>query len=220
MITRRAALAAGIAAAVSLYLGPAVASADPVSPPGPVSWNVAMDGGDVIVHTDAGTLSNEDHHLVVRDAGGNLVDSVPLAIEQNGVEHPVDAAITGDTARLTPDMRPESAVSVLPVFRQADLPAAVASVKDNITLTAAVGGFLGAAAGLVTGCLLGAAVGAAVSAPAALLFGFGPLAGCVGGAVLVGTTSSLTGTAIGGLGAVAANTPQFIELLNAPPKKS
>jgi hypothetical protein len=59
--------------------------------------------------------------------------------------------------------------------------------------------------------------GAVISAPAALLFGAGPVAGCIGGALLVGAGASLAGTAIGGLGAMAANADPFITLLNAPP---
>ncbi|MGB3772299.1 MAG: hypothetical protein WBF79_03400 [Rhodococcus sp. (in: high G+C Gram-positive bacteria)] len=101
--------------------------------------------------------------------------------------------------------------------QNADLPAAVSGVKDNITTTAALGGYLGGAAGLVGGCLLGGAVAGVVSAPAALLFGAGPLAGCVGGALLLGSTSALGGTAIGGLGSAAANAGTFVTLLNQPP---
>ncbi|NED68524.1 spore germination protein, partial [Streptomyces sp. SID10244] len=80
-----------------------------------------------------------------------------------------------------------------PVPHKVDLSAAVAGVKDNITLTAAIGGFLGAAAGLVGGCLLGAVAAGVVSAPAVLLFGAGPLAGCIGGALLLGSGASLAG---------------------------
>ncbi|WP_283235425.1 hypothetical protein [Rhodococcus sp. Q] len=39
----------------------------------------------------------------------------------------------------------------------------------------------------------------------------------MGGALLVGSGASLLGTAVGGLGAVAANAQPFITLLNAPP---
>ena len=102
---------------------------------------------------------------------------------------------------------------------QVDLPAAVSGTKDNVTTTAAIGGYIGGATGIVGGCLLGAAVAGVVSAPAALLFGAGPLAGCVGGALLLGSTGALGGTAIGGLGSVAANAGQFGALLNAPPVK-
>ncbi|MGU3432981.1 hypothetical protein ACNHUS_08170 [Actinomycetes bacterium M1A6_2h] len=98
-----------------------------------------------------------------------------------------------------------------------DLPAAVSGVKDNITTTAAIGGYVGGATGIVTGCVLGGLAAGVVSAPAALLFGAGPLAGCIGGAVLLGSTGALAGTAIGGLGSTAANVGPFTQLLNQPP---
>lgn len=141
---------------------------------------------------------------------------MPQSIAVDGFAHPVAAQINGRTATLTTDTSPAAATPVTLPLRQVDLPSASAGVKDNITLTAAVGGFLGAA-GLVGGCLLGAVAGAVISAPAALLFGAGPLAGCIGGALLVGAGAPLAGTAIGGLGAMAANADPFITLLNAPP---
>ncbi|NDV10176.1 hypothetical protein GXW84_38105 [Rhodococcus sp. IEGM 248] len=213
-MTKLMAVAAMTIASMGIVAG--TAYADPAPTPG-VGWNVTSNGNQVIVDTAAGSLSNENNHLVIRDAAGALVDSVPLAIAVDGVSHPVAAQIDGHTATLTTDTSPAAATPVSLPLQQVDLPAAVASVKDNITLTAAVGGFLGAASGLVGGCLLGAIAGGVVSAPAALLFGAGPVAGCIGGALLVGAGASLAGTAIGGLGAMAANAQPFMTLLNQPP---
>lgn len=114
----------------------------------------------------------------------------------------------------------EVAPSPTAAFEQnVDLPAAVSGVRDNITTTATIGGYIGGATGLVGGCLLGGAAAGVVSAPAALLFGAGPVAGCVGGALLLGSTGALAGTAVGGLGSAAANAGTFVQLLNQPPKK-
>lgn len=211
-------MAAAAMTIASMGIAAGTAYADPAPAPAPgVGWNVTSNGNQVIVDTAAGSLSNENNHLVVRDAAGALVDSVPLAIAVDGVSHPVAAQIDGHTATLTTDTSPAAATPVSLPLQQVDLPAAVANVKDNITLTAAVGGFLGAASGLVGGCLLGAIAGGIVSAPAALLFGAGPVAGCIGGALLVGAGASLAGTAIGGLGALGANAQPFMTLLNQPP---
>lgn len=219
-LTRFAATSALVIAAMTTAMG--TSYADPAPAPAPVGWNVSQSGEQVIVDTSAGSLSNENNHLVVRDADGALVDSVPLALAFDGFSHPVAADIDGNHAVLTADLSPVSATPVstqLPGLQQVDLPAAVSGVKDNLSLTASVGGFLGAATGIVGGCLLGALAAGTVSAPALLLFGIAPLAGCVGGALLLGSTASLAGTAIGGLGALAANAGPFITLLNAPPAK-
>lgn len=210
------AVAAITIASMGIVAGTAHADPAPATPPG-VGWNLTRNGDQVIIDTTAGSLSTENNHLIIRDASGATVESVPLSIAVNGFAHPVAAQINGRTATLTTNTNPAAATPVNLPLRQVDLPAATAGVKDNITLTAAVGGFLGAATGLVGDCLLGAVAGAVISAPAALLFGAGPVAGCIGGALLVGAGASLAGTAIGGLGAMAANADPFITLLNAPP---
>ena len=173
---------------------------------------------DVIVTTDGGTFQKVAGQLRLLDAKGAVVESVPLTIAVDDWAHPVQAQVTDHSAQLRLDTNPLLA-RFQPIKRNADLAGAVSGIAPNITLTAAIGGYVGAAAGLVTGCLLGAVAAGVVSAPAALLFGAGPLAGCVGGALLLGTTSGLAGTAIGGLGAVIANVGPFIQLLNQPPKK-
>lgn len=219
-LTRFAATSALVIAAMTTAMG--TSYADPAPAQAPVGWNVTKNGDQVIVDTSAGTLSNENNHLVVRDASGALVDSVPLAIAVDGFSHPVAADIDGTHAVLTADVSPAAATPVstsLPGLQQVDLPAAVAGVKDNLSLSATVGGYLGAATGIVGGCILGAIAVGVVSAPTVVLFGPGAIAGCIGGALLLGSTASLAGTAIGGLGALVGNAGQFITLLNAPPVK-
>ncbi|MDV8024438.1 hypothetical protein [Rhodococcus sp. IEGM 1330] len=218
-LTRFAATSALVIAAMTTAMGTAYADPAP-APAAAVGWNVTQAGNQVLVDTTAGTLSNEDNHLVVRDANGALVDSVPLAIAADGFSHPVAAVIDGNHATLTADVSPAAATPVstsLPGLQQVDLPAAVAGVKDNLALSASVGGFLGAATGLVGGCVLGALAMGVVSAPTVVLFGPGTIAGCIGGALLLGSTASLAGTAVGGLSAIASNAAPFVQLLNAPP---
>ncbi|MCJ0976884.1 hypothetical protein MTX35_04115 [Rhodococcus sp. ARC_M12] len=218
-LTRFAATSALVIAAMTTAMGTAYADPAPALAT-PVGWNVTQAGNQVLVDTTAGTLSNEDNHLVVRDANGALVDSVPLAIAADGFSHPVAAVIDGNHATLTADVSPAAATPVsasLPGLQQVDLPAAVAGVKDNLSLTASVGGFLGAATGIVGGCLLGIITGVVVTAPVATLLGAGPIGGCVIGAIALGAIGSLAGTSAGGLGAVIGNAGQFIQLLNAPP---
>ncbi|MDG3010559.1 hypothetical protein G4X40_10405 [Rhodococcus sp. D2-41] len=185
-------------------------------------WNLARQGDHVVLRTDSGSLTSEDGHLVVRNAAGNAAAAVPLAyavISEPGKVFPVAARIDDDTATLTPSRTADAGLSAkVPGLHPADLNSAVAAVKDPIGLTSQIGGFVGAAAGIVGGCVLGAAAAGVVSAPAVELLGAGPLAGCVGGALLLGTTAGLAGTAIGGLGGVAANAQPFLQKLNEPAK--
>ncbi|MDG3012726.1 hypothetical protein G4X40_21540 [Rhodococcus sp. D2-41] len=207
----------GLAQAAPPAASPATASAPAATHTADgVGWSVTRTGQHVTVRTESGSLAVESGRLVVRDDRGTIVEAVPLALEHAGNLYPVAAHVDGRQATLAASRTPSPLSARL---HQVDLPAAVGGVRDAIGLTASVGGFLGAATGLVGGCLLGATAAGVVSAPAALLFGAGPLAGCVGGALLVGTTASLAGTAVGGIGSALANAPQFIRLLNAPPAK-
>ena len=211
------ALAIMVIASMGLATGTAYAAPAPAAV-APTHWNVLRHGAAVTLSTDNGTFAKIGNQLQLRDAKGLVAATVPLTVAVDDWAHPVDAQVSGKTVNLRLDTTPLLS-RFQPIKRNVDLSAAVAGVKDNITLTAAVGGFVGAAAGLVGGCVLGAIAAGVVSAPAALLFGAGPLAGCVGGALLLGSGASLAGTAIGGLGAVAANVGPFIQLLNQPPKK-
>ena len=66
---------------------------------------------------------------------------------------------------------------------------------------------MGAATGLVGGCVLGAIAGGVISAPAVRLFGVGPLAGYVRGALQFGPGAGLAEAAINGLGAAVTMAP-------------
>ncbi|TQC49851.1 hypothetical protein EEB14_07885 [Rhodococcus sp. WS4] len=184
-----------------------------------VDWTVTRDGNRVLVRIASGSLALENNRLMVRNDQGVVVESIPLSLAVDGLAHPVDAHLEGNTATLATNTTPAAATAVDPSLplHDADLPAAVGAVQPPISLTSAIGGFLGAATGLVGGCVLGAIAGGVVSAPAAMLFGAGPLAGCVGGALLLGSGAGLAGTALGGLGAAVTNVPQFMQVLNQPP---
>ncbi|GAA3706361.1 hypothetical protein [Gordonia hankookensis] len=211
-------LAIAVMAIASMGIATGAADAAPAAAKASTQWNVIRHGASVVVSTDNGSFAKVNNQLVLHDAHGAVVQSVPLTVAVDDFTHPVNAQVAGKTATLALDTNPLLA-RFQPVPHKVDLSAAVAGVKDNITLTAAIGGFLGAAAGLVGGCLLGAVAAGVVSAPAVLLFGAGPLAGCIGGALLLGSGASLAGTAIGGLGSIAANVGPFIQLLNQPAKK-
>ncbi|MFE7421039.1 hypothetical protein [Rhodococcus sp. NPDC057529] len=183
-----------------------------------VDWTVTRDGTDVVVHVASGSLAIENNLLIVRNGQGAVVASVPLTLAVDGLVHPVAARVAGDTAVLTTNTDP-AAGTVDHTGALSDLarPAPIEAGPPSLSLTPAIGTSLGAATGLVGGCLLGAIAGAAMSAPAVMLFGAGPVAGCVGGALLLGSGSGLAGTATGDLGADATTGPHIMQLLNQAP---
>ncbi|WKN59929.1 hypothetical protein R1X32_08805 (plasmid) [Rhodococcus opacus] len=187
--------------------------------PQSVDWTVARDGTDVVVRIASGSLAIENNRMIVRNDQGSVVESIPLTLAVDRLAHPVAARLVGDTAVLTANTDPAAATAVdrAGALHDVDLPAAVGGVQPSISLTSAIGGFLGAATGLVGGCVLGAVAGGVISAPAVMPLGAGRVAGCVGGALLLGSGAGLAGTAIGGLGAAITNVPQFMQLLNQAP---
>ncbi|TQC38999.1 hypothetical protein EEB14_58935, partial [Rhodococcus sp. WS4] len=122
-----------------------------------VDWTVTRDGNRVIVRIASGSLALENNRLLVRNDQGVVVESIPLSLAVDGLAHPVDAHLEGNAATLATNTAPAAATAVdhaLPVH-DVDLPAAVGAVQPPISLTSAIGGFLGAATGLVGGCVLG-----------------------------------------------------------------
>ncbi|MGW4340697.1 hypothetical protein ACWEK5_49270, partial [Rhodococcus koreensis] len=73
------AVAAMTIASMGIAAGTAHAEPAP-APVAGVGWNLTRTGDQVIVNTTAGSLSNENNHLIIRDASGATVESVPLAI--------------------------------------------------------------------------------------------------------------------------------------------
>ncbi|MGW4339045.1 hypothetical protein ACWEK5_40540 [Rhodococcus koreensis] len=184
-----------------------------------VDWTVTRDGTDVVVDIASGSLAIENNHLIVRNGQGAVVASVPLALAVDGLVHPVAARVAGDTAVLTTNTDPAAASTVdrTGVPSDHDRPAPIEAGPRALSLTPAIGTSLGEATGLVGGCLLGAIAGAALSAPAVMLFGAGPVAGCVGGALLLGSGAGLAGTATGDPGADATTGPHVMQLVNRAP---
>jgi hypothetical protein len=184
-----------------------------------VDWTVTRHGSDVVVQIASGSLTVENNHLIVRNGHGAVVASVPLTLAVDSLAHPVAARVAADTAVLTTNTDPAAASTVDRAGALSDLarPSPIGAVPPSLPLTAAIGSSLGAATGLVGGCVLGAIAGAAISAPAVMLFGAGPVAGCAAGALLLGSGASMAGTANGDPGAAATNGPQFLQLLNQTP---
>ncbi|NKY51261.1 hypothetical protein [Nocardia vermiculata] len=180
-----------------------------------INYEVSRSGDDVLITTDAGTLTTSDTQLEVRDGSGAVVAGVPLTYVMNDKAFPIAASVDGNTARLTPSRTPVARPD-LPL-RDVDLSTAVTTAMPELALAASAGAILGAVVGGGGGCIAGAVVGLAATAPMAALLGAGPLAGCAMGAVTMAPLGAIGGSILVGGPALLAVAIQFVQLLGQPP---
>ena len=147
-----------------------------------------------LIHTDFGSLVNENGMFKIKAANGTVLAGLPLSMRVDQFEFPIEAAINGHDATLTPKLDVAHAVYkpiALPFEDQAPWKtpydrevAAFTRLKDTVATGAAIGVLTGTIGGGVIGCGLGALVGTAVTGVLLALFGAGPLAGCLAGAAI------------------------------------
>ncbi|MFG3617909.1 hypothetical protein [Nocardia sp. NPDC047654] len=206
-----------ITAAALAAVGAGVAPTAAATPPAPeVPYTAAVDGDAAVITVgDTGTLVAEDGHFQIRTASDQVLAGLPLKLHVGDFAFPIDVAVSGHTARLTPRLDPAYAryepiaepVAQPSAERLKDaLDRAMSSITKRIGISAAVG----AAAGGVIGCLLGGATGAVATAPLAMLFGAGPLVGCA-----IGAAAFVPGGAVTGALSFAAPVviPAFLQYL-------
>ncbi|MDR7167290.1 hypothetical protein J2W56_001008 [Nocardia kruczakiae] len=201
-----------------------------------IHYTAQLDGKSVKFSTDVGSLAVRDQHLDVLDDHGNQVAAIPLTYRMNDLDHPIAAAVSDRTVVLTPDTNPAAAMPAAdapradvhpvaeavehvaatypsPDARSAD---ALATLTQQLTVATMLSGMLATIVGAGVGCVAGLVVGAAATTPVAWLLGAGPIAGCVGGAVLFGSIGAIGGTLlVGGPLAVGA-VFQYFQTMNAP----
>ncbi|MGY1961448.1 hypothetical protein [Nocardia abscessus] len=234
---RKLAVAATSVVVMALMGGTAVAQPAVASAAAPeIHYNAAVRDKSVVFSIDAGSLTVRDKHLEILDDQGNEVAVVPLTYRLDNFDHPIAAAITDRTVVLTPDADPAVATPAADVARDgvvsvdgaltqvaATYPSADARSADalgtlvqQLTVGSMLSAMVGTVVGAGIGCVAGLVVGAAATTPVAWLLGVGPIAGCVGGAILFGSIAAIGGTLlIGGPIAVGALF-QYFQTLNAP----
>ncbi|MFI9503795.1 hypothetical protein [Nocardia sp. NPDC052566] len=171
------------------------------------------------LRTDRGALRVTDHQLQIVDPRGTVVGGVPLTITYQNTAYPIDAAIDGNTATLTP--RPERAQHVsAPADSFEDrLNTAMGNANNELTVALAAGTLLGAIIGLPVGCLLGALFGG--GAGAVTTFGALSVPLAIGGCIATGTAGAALGVLVFnliiGVPAVIAAAIHFYNTMTAPP---
>lgn len=225
-------LTAAVLTVVTATSAAGVASARPQSSslstqlaPG-VTYKAFQDGATAVISIASGSLVVDHGKFQIRSATGKVLAGVPLSFNVGDIAFPIDAKVTGRTARLTPVIN-RSRASYRPVALpyQKDAPwksrydreqAAWSRMSTTIVTGAAVGAIVGAVSAGTLGCLLGAASGAVITAPLFLLLGGGPVAGCIVGATLLAPVGTLVGSIFVGAPVAIAAFIQYQDTVNAP----
>ncbi|GAB4584549.1 hypothetical protein [Nocardia sp. IFM 10818] len=183
-----------------------------------IHWNAQREGDSVVVTTDAGSLTTADNQFQVRDNLGNLVTAVPTSFTIDNIEYPIDVAVDGLRATLTPrkDQGHEVAASVDPlrhnVVRQDAFDDAMSAAGTQFGLATAIGTLVGTVLGLGLGCGLGFIA----LVPTTPIFLPGPIGGCLAGAAAGAALGGAAGMVIvGGVAAVVVAIG-FFTRINAP----
>jgi len=201
-----------------------------------IHYTARVAGRSVVLSTDVGSLAVSGKYLDVLDPLGNKAARIPLVYRMDNLDRPIAAEVSDRTAVLTPDTTADAAMpaadlpsaQVMPVaiglhqvaatYPSADARSAdaLATLTQQVSVASMLSAMFGTVVGAGIGCVGGLVVGAAATAPVAWLLGAGPIAACLGGAVLLGSLGAIGGTLlVGGPIAVAA-VFQYFQTMNAP----
>lgn len=224
--SRRVAVLA-VAAAAGLAAVPAGA-ADPAE----VRVDARVAHGRGVITVQDGTIQVNPDSVVIAEASGALVRTIPRYFRLDDFRFPVDLVVDADKVTLTPVLDTDRAEydPAVPPPTPAQ-PVTPPQVWEGAAIGAVAGGITGAAAGCFIGAGIGAIVGGVMAAalapfvvltvvPEAPETGAGllalPIGGAVGGCVLAGAlgagggavTGTLVGAAIGqGVANMTTNPP-------------
>ncbi|WP_067531848.1 hypothetical protein [Nocardia crassostreae] len=206
MLSKKFATTAALLIA-ALGISAGTAGAAPEAPEaadsGVINYAATNTEKSTIIRTDAGSMVVEDGVFKIKAADGTVVAGTELKFRVDEFEFPIAAEISDRTATLTPEFTEEKAVYKpinLPFENQAPWKseydreqAAFNRLKDTIAMGATIGTLTGGIGGAALGCVIGAGVAFAATTPLLLMFGAGPLGGCIVGASLVGFLGTLAG---------------------------
>ncbi|TCJ99633.1 hypothetical protein [Nocardia alba] len=184
-----------------------------------INWKTGIEGNAVVVETDAGSLTTANNQFQVRDGQGNIVAAMPLAYTLDDLEYPIDAAIDGTRALLTPHTDVASArpsTMLKDVVRQDAFDDAVGAAATQLGIITSIGTLVGTLIGGGAGCAIGAAGGLILGIPVLALGGTTGLAGCLAGAAVGIPLGAAAGLVLTGVPAAIAIGIGFNNRINAP----
>ncbi|MGV9415459.1 hypothetical protein ACWDOP_36655 [Nocardia sp. NPDC003693] len=222
-------LTCSLLAAAQLATGIATADA-----PDDVRFTVTPGEVATTITTEGGSLTARDGVFTIESPAGRTLAQAEMSFRVDDFVFPIDAAITGRTATLTPRFDTAHAVYqpvALPFDAEAPWKtryereqAAWARLTSTIQLGAAIGTAVGGLGGAAVGCVLGGVAGATIASAAiiGLFGGFLPAAaiGCLGGIMALGPLGTLAGTLLVTAPATLLAAAQYFTTINSPlPKK-
>jgi hypothetical protein len=203
-----------------------------------VHYEVARDGGSVVVKAADATFAKKGDSLTIADTKGAVVDSAPLVYRKDNTQFPIAADISAHQVRLTPQTTGGTPVAkpISTALLEHLKPLSQAQPKDidesfsprdqqelsafgsRATISSLIGAVVGALIGVTVGCVAGAvAVGAISAAVSALLAGLpGAVIGCVAGVATVGSAGALLGTILVGGPMMLWSAYQYFSTINSP----
>ncbi|MGV9409714.1 hypothetical protein ACWDOP_07345 [Nocardia sp. NPDC003693] len=196
--------AAAVSSVLAVSAGAAhAAPAAEANTDGAINYAVTTTETHTVINTDAGSLVVEDGVFKVKAANGDTVAGTELSVQVDDFVFPIAAEITGRTATLTPRLDMAHAVYkpvALPFENSAPWKseydrevAAWSRMTSTISLGASIATLVGGIGGAALGCVAGGIAGAALTGPLALMFGAGPVGGCLIGAAATGFLGTLAG---------------------------
>ncbi|MFJ4650270.1 hypothetical protein ACIP5Y_03230 [Nocardia sp. NPDC088792] len=181
-----------------------------------IHWNAHIEGDSVVVDTDAGSLDTADNQFQVRDNQGNVVAGFPMSYTLGDLEYPIDVAVDGLHAVLTPSKDPAAAHPsglLHDVANQKAFDDALSAAATQYGIITAIGTLVGTIVGAVGGCALGLLPGMVVGV---VFLGLGPIGGCIAGAVAGGAVGGMAGLIITGVVAAVVVGIGFFNRINDP----
>lgn len=182
-----------------------------------VHYEGTTQGNSFLLNAPDATFESVNDSLVVRNANGDRIDSIPLSYRRDATEFPIAAEIGDHSVKLTPVTDPVlGRPTALPITAQAMSAGTDASAEpvsesftprdqqelsafgQRATIATLVGAVVGALLGGVVGCVAGGVVGSVSTAVTTLFAGVvpGAIIGCIAGIATVGAVGTVLGTAL------------------------
>ncbi|MVU79697.1 hypothetical protein GPX89_20945 [Nocardia sp. ET3-3] len=232
MLMRKFAATAALAVAALGITAGTVNAAPAADDNGSINYTITQNSDtSTVLRTDGGSLVVENGNLELKASNGNVVAGMPLSFKVDDFTFPIAADISDHTATLTPqfDMdhakyTPENVKDVaLPYEDQAPWKsdydreqAAWNRMKDTIGLGATVASLVGGLGAAAVGCAIGGVTAGIATGPLALMFGAGPLVGCLVGASALGFVGVIAGNVLITAPVAIAAAIQYFTTINGP----
>ncbi|MCP9623886.1 hypothetical protein FOH10_21040 [Nocardia otitidiscaviarum] len=184
-----------------------------------INWSTHLEGDSIVLETSAGSLTTDNGQFAVRDNAGNIVTAFPLSYTLNDLQYPIDAAVDGLRATLTPskdaaDARPVGMVK--PVVKQEAFDDAVSAAATQFGIITSIGTLVGTIVGGGAGCAIGGIGGLVLGIPVLDLGGATGIAGCLAGAAIGIPLGAAAGLVLTGVPAAIIVGIGFHNRINAP----